>query len=96
MNTVAQNAAVMEQRASQLKTLLDQLAWPEAQGPYFIRADTPHVLHGHKYTISVQYKTAMFALADASRFKFVDLPKEADDVDVVAWLATQFLDWVSA
>lgn len=94
MNTPEVNAALMARRAKDLAQLLTKLNWPEIHGPYFPRVLAPHVIQSSEFTVAVNYQTAMFTHRDSQTFRFVDIPTDPG-LDITAWLATAFCDWVT-
>jgi hypothetical protein len=90
-----EHVTLMHQRAQDLTLLLNKLAWPEIRGPYFPRGTARHVVQGSDYSVAINYNTVMFTCRDTLRFKFVDLPADDGNVDIVAWVATEFLHWVT-
>ena len=99
---VAVSTALMNKRAGELANLLNKLAWPECSPPYFPRGTAPHVIQNtaRTFAVALNYQTAMFTQYDVAnnrkieRFHFIDLPQD-ESVDTVAWIATQFMDWLT-
>jgi hypothetical protein len=95
MTIIEANLARMAKQAADLTQLLNKLGWPEAHGPYFRSASRPSHVVGVEYTINIGYSTVLFQHDRTLVHHHMDIPQDPD-VDVIAQLACEFLDWVTS